>query len=145
MLLSLRIEPEGTTDFGRCPCCGDVSRRIWGTAYADGLTYAAYSVHWTVNRVFEHGAHFDFVIGRWGEGTSADDRSVVALDYRVVDDGPGFMVIDAATRQINMDTLASRRLSRAEVIGTPLAENVFALCDAIFLQDARTKALDQDA
>jgi hypothetical protein len=69
---------------------------------------------------------------------SADDRVVVSLLHRRQPDGsPAFMVIDAADRPVAKGELARTALARVDVVGTPLAAQVFALVDAIYEQDAR--------
>jgi hypothetical protein len=137
----LRIEPVASKDFGPCPCCGDMSRSVWGYVHAGNDTHAAYFVHWTLNQVYNHGAHFDFIIGRWGDGTTAANRSAVSLEYRITDKGPFLMVIDAHGRDHADGTLPKRVLRREDVIGKPIAKKVFAICDAIFLQDDRIEEL----
>ena len=47
------------------------------------------------------------------------------------------MVIDAHENQLADGSIARIDLRRHEVIGTPLASQVFALVDAIWLQDRR--------
>jgi hypothetical protein len=103
---------------------------VWGTISNDGLTLAAYFVNWTEQRV-EHGASFDLVLGKWGAEAAAQDRFAVALDFRVFEGAGSFMVIDAEERWSSGDKLAGSALKRSEVIGTPLAPQVFALIDAI--------------
>jgi len=95
-------------------------------------------MHWTVGHLNEPGANLDLVIGRWGDDTTGDDRASVALIHRELPDGsPSLMVIDAADRPIGHESLTKAALAREDVIGTPLAERVFALVDAIYEQDAR--------
>lgn len=50
---------------------------------------------------------------------------------------PALMVIDAQGRPAAKGDLAASGLRRDEVIGTPLAQQVFALTDAIYEQDGR--------
>ena len=88
-----------------------------------------------------HGANFDLVLGRWGEGTGPADRATASLEYRLLESGPTFRVIDAAPRASKLESLAARSLSRADVIGTPLAEQVFAMTDLILADDARLSEL----
>ena len=102
-----------------------------------GPSVAAYWMHWTVGHLSEPGANLDLVLGAWGEGTDAHDRFGIALVHRQFEDGtPSLMVIDAGDRFKNID-LAATTLARSDVIGTPLAEQVFSLVDAIYLQDDR--------
>ena len=136
----LQIEPLGADDTGRCECCGRVSRKIWGVVYRDGLTLASYFVHWSVGHVFENGANIDVILGKWGEGTSAANRYAVGLEYRILDDGPSLMVKDAE-RTPTKSTLADHFLKRTDIIGDPLADMVFAICDAFLVQDQRLVAL----
>jgi hypothetical protein len=136
----LDVEPLGAKDTGRCECCGRVSRTAWGLVKRDGKAHATYFVHWTIGHVFENGAHIDLVLGRWGDETSAGDRYAVRLDYRIFDHGPELMVRDAERRYVNAG-LAAHCLKRSDVIGGPLAQPVFEICDAVLVQDLRLSAL----
>jgi hypothetical protein len=94
-----------------------------------------------VGHVPEHGANVDLILGEWGEGTSAHNRFAVSLIYRFANSGPSFMVVDAAGRDVGRSNLVSRSLSRAEVVGQPIAHDVFALCDAVLAQEKRVQEL----
>jgi hypothetical protein len=139
--MPLRIEPTGAKDFGPCECCHRDTRRVWGYVHGVGRIEAAYFVEWTLGGVREHGAHFDLIVGRWGEGAERAERVAVALELRVLDSGPAFMVIDAARRAFSRSDLVGRALSREEVVGTPLARHVFDIVDAVWLQDRRVVEL----
>jgi hypothetical protein len=137
---TLQIEPLGAKDTGRCKCCGRVSRKVWGAVHCGGATLASYFVHWTVGHVFDTGAHFDVILGEWGDGTSADDRYAIRIAYRIFDHGPELMVIDASQKHV-LSTLAAHYLKRSDVIDGPLAPTVFAICDTFLTQDKRLAAL----
>jgi len=47
------------------------------------------------------------------------------------------MVIDASDRKIAESDLAQSAMRREQIIGTPVADQLFALVDAIWLQDDR--------
>ena len=95
-------------------------------------------MHWTVNHLSDTGANLDLVLGAWGEGTSAEDRYAVSLVHFQQEDGsPALMVVDAQGRPAANGNLAASGLRRDEVIGTPLAAQIFALTDAIYEQDGR--------
>jgi hypothetical protein len=81
----LRVEPTGSNDYGPCACCGNNSRCVWGFVNQPKATVAAYFVHWTLNRVEDHGANFDLILGRYGRETCAKDRCLIALAYRLFD------------------------------------------------------------
>jgi hypothetical protein len=140
-MATLFLEPAGSSDFGPCPCCGNNSRRVWGHVYSGKAAVAAYFVHWTLTRVRDHGANFDLIIGKWGKGATARDRVLVALAYRLQDDGPSFMVIDAADRPAATSDLVSRALTREEVIGKPIAKDAFDMVDVILARDERVGEL----
>ena len=123
---------------GLCECCGTASRCVWGLVHRGNETVAAYWMHWTVGHLEQNGANLDLVIGEWGENALAEKRAVVALEHRQQPDGsPALMVIDSAERPVARGDLATAALTRADVVGSPLAEQVFAITDAIYLQDDR--------
>jgi hypothetical protein len=134
---ALEIETSGCNDYGPCECCGNMSRRVWGYVHSATGSVAAYFVHWTLTRVADHGANFDLIIGKWGEGASSADRDVVSLAYRLEATGPSFMVIDATDRPAATGGLADRVLLRSQVVGKPIAKQAFAIVDAILAKDER--------
>jgi ADP-ribosylglycohydrolase len=136
---AFQVELLGRKDFGPCECCGADSRTVWG--FVSGRESASYFVHWTLGRVPEKGAHFDLVMGEWGEHTTDADRFAVSLAFRQTDMGPSFMVVDAGSRRIAASPLVARTMRRDEVIGTPLAKRVFDIVDAVWLSDPRIAEL----
>src|SRR5262245_54709615 len=137
----LQVEPTGAKDLGPCECCGNVTRRVWGLVHRGEPTEAVYFVQWTAGSVVKHGANFDLVIGKWGDGATRSDRVAVSLAFRQTPDGPQFMVIDAADRDVAESDLAGRALRRDEVLGSPLAKRAFEIVDAVWLQDSRISEL----
>jgi hypothetical protein len=129
------IEPEGESST-HCACCGNVSRIVWGAVDTSERRVAAYFVQWTVGSP-DHHPNLDLVVGAWGEGTTPDDRVLVS----VLSLPGGISVIDATGRRADDRALYGRALTRDEVIGTPFATNVFALFDAIWVQDVRIQEL----
>lgn len=114
------------------------ARGLCGATFMPARAVAAYYVQWTRTRVHDHGANFDLVIGDWGAGTTPQQRCIIAIAFRIIDGQPQFMVIDAADRPVAKDdTLAATALRRNDVIGTPIASEVFAILDAIWLGDER--------
>jgi len=88
----LTIEQVNSSDYGPCPCCGDMSRSVWGFVYDGDIPHAAYFVHWTLNQIENHGAHIDLIVGAWGNASTAEHRSATSLEYRIGDTGPAVMV-----------------------------------------------------
>ncbi len=136
---TLKIEPTESHEMAACPCCGLRSRTVWGLVYADGIPRAAYYVHWAIDRIHDRGAYIDLIIGDWGDTPLPQQRSAVALEYRLLDTGPAMRVIDA-TGRIESE-LVTRALKREEVIGTELADEVFAIADACLDSDGRLAEL----
>lgn len=137
---SSHFEVEATGESsGKCDCCGNDSRSVWGFVHeVDGPTVAAYFMHWTIGHLNDAGANLDLVLGSWGDGTTSKERYCVSLVHRDQENGsPSLMVIDAAGRLIGAGTLAATTLGRSDVIGTPLAPQVFSIVDAIYEQDDR--------
>jgi hypothetical protein len=132
-----QVEAMGETG-GHCDCCGNENRRVWGMVHDGDTTLAAYWMSWTVGHLSDRGANLDVVLGRWGKEASTDDRVVISMVHREQPDGtPALMVIDAGDRPAAKGELAHTALNRTDVIGTPLAAQVFALVDAIYEQDHR--------
>lgn len=135
--LALEVEPLGEKT-AQCDCCGKTSRTIWGAVHLGDATIATYFVAWTIAASLKnHPANFDLVLGKWGEGSDSGDRVAVSLINFENENGPGIMVVDAASRAAASADLAARRLSREEVVDTPLAAQAFGVVDAIFLGDHR--------
>lgn len=106
--------------------------------HAGNPTVAVYYMHWTVGHLNDPGANLDLVLGHWGDHTSAEDRVLVSLIHRQRPEGrPELMVVDAAVRLSRVSNVAQTALARSDVIGTPLASQVFGIVDAIYLQDTR--------
>ena len=133
----LSVRPTGSAELLSCDLCGDASRSVAGIVQGPaGET--AYLVQWSVGKVKEHGAHFDLLM-------AGDPALIVAVQFKQTSDGPAFMVIDSKSRQAWKQFPQARRLAREAVIGGPLADTVFAVLDAIWLQDERIRELRGNA
>ena len=132
-----RIETVDETRLGGCACCGGAIRRLWGYVHYGDAALAAYFVTWTEGRLARHGAEWDFVLGGWGEGSSAEDRIAVSLAMRSTDQGPEFMLVDAEGRASAAAGVAARAMSREEAAGSRIADAVFGMVDAIWAGDPR--------
>jgi hypothetical protein len=138
--LALEIEQENQKVFGPCSCCGEMTRRVWGYAYRANEPLAAYFVEWTPGHPYRE-ATFDLIIGRWGEGAGATERKAVSLSFRHMQSGPAFMVQNASVRPVATNFLVKEALDRDAVLGTPVADDVFAVCDLVYLADPRIEDL----
>ncbi|MFC0240138.1 hypothetical protein [Rhodopseudomonas telluris] len=136
----LHVAPGSERTTGRCACCGRVSRIVMGMISTAEADLASYLVHWTVGHIDTLGAEIDLIIGRWGDGASAADRVAVRLHHFIGPNGPAVMVQDPPPNRATSE-LAAQALLRDEVIGTPRAAEVFALYDALAVQDVRLAEL----
>lgn len=127
------IEESGTAG-GHCDCCGTTTKRVWGFVRRGHEHVGAYFVGWTQGRP-DHGATFDLILGKWGDSASKRDRYSTALDLYVVEGASQFTVVDAKQRATSESPLVGTHLKRSEVIGTPIAAQVFAVVDAIYMSD----------
>jgi hypothetical protein len=137
---ALQVSEGERRDGGPCPCCGEPTELVWG--YVNDETtgpLCVYYVQWTPGPA-AHDAHFDLIVGPWGEGTRAADRYGVSLVYRR--EAASLTVVDAAARSFAQhQRLFGRALAREALLGTPLAATVYQLLDAIWQGDARLGAL----
>jgi hypothetical protein len=130
------IELVGQADFPACPCCGKAARRVWGNLIDDAGT-TAYVVQWAPGTKGTHSAVIGLVFGPWGEGSSAAERSHLAIEARQNQGAVDLRIIDAGRSVIDATPLAAKALARAEVTGTPLQDRAFFYCEQIRVQDAR--------
>jgi len=125
---------------GHCDCCGKQSRTIWGDLADSFGAKAVYFVQWTVDEP-KHMPNFDMVIGPWGDGTSPTDRVLVSLLYQPRPGGGAFIITNGKGRRADDRSLCARALDRADVAGTPLANQVFSLVDSLWLTEPRIEGI----
>jgi hypothetical protein len=133
---TLTIETSGEKSFGPCECCGEMTKRVWGFVYDAGAALAAYFVEWTPGHEASS-ANFDLILGEWGDGRDNSARKAVSLEFRKLESGPAFMVIDATMRPTSSSTLISEALNRDAVVGTVIASEAYRVCDAVYLEEPR--------
>lgn len=121
-----------------CSCCGDKTRQVIGFVHHFHGTVAAYFVRWIPGHL-KHGASMTLVIGKWGEGTFANQRSVVEIAARWRDGAAEFMLIDADLTKYA--DLAAYAFPRREIVGSLSARRAFAISDAVWGRDPRLMEL----
>jgi hypothetical protein len=140
-----RVEQTGSKKLEPCSCCGGTAKRVWGFVHDRYATEAAYFVEWIAENIAKHGARFDLIVGPWGHNAQAAERVAVSLAFRRVASQPQFMVTDANEGPLAANSLVGRAMSRDEVLNSSLAQQVFAIVDAIWQQDDRIRELTNDA
>jgi hypothetical protein len=138
---TLTVEPSSEKDSGPCECCGGTSRTVWGHVHEGSRSLASYFVQWKLGQVPRHGANFDLILGKWGEGTSSDDRVAVSVRFRRIEKGPSFMVVDATGRPTARGGLAGAALERDDVLGSRWEQEAYDVVDAVWLKDERIREI----
>ena len=134
--MKFEIEKWDEEVLGVCDCCGNTTKYASGQILDGELSCGIYYVFWTDNKL-EHYPNFDFILGSCGEGSTPEDRIRVSLVCLTDRDSRDFSLINAESRKIVLPYEAGKYLSRDEVVGTPLADYVFAIVDSIWEQDKR--------
>jgi hypothetical protein len=114
---------------GVCPCCGSQTERTSGLVETNGIPIAGYLVKWTVGDP-THGM-------RWLISLPDASGQQVCVDMAYSFEHTSFMLRDRGEYQWAPDEIADAgdMLDRADVVGTPLAERVFAIADEIWVSD----------
>ena len=122
-----------------CACCGRVSHTVWGYVHRNGVPTAVYYAGWSEGHP-DNGVKFVIGMGRWGEGSSAQDRVALFLHYHVLENGPAFMVINRGdTAFADTEAFLGRALAREEALAHPWIKAVFNIADRIIEDDLRVK------
>lgn len=119
-----------------CECCGNKTKTVWGYAYKNEVTLAAYFVQWTHAKP-DHAPNFDFLIGTWGNN-EINDKVLASWVYNTNNEGGSFMVIDSYNRPTATSELCSKALTRNEVINNSELMGICAeILDSVWLHDPR--------
>jgi hypothetical protein len=115
---------------GVCPCCGNETACTRGVVEKDGKRIATYLIKWTVGNP-SHG--MGWLVSLPGPEIGRD--VCVSLGYSF--EHRAFMVRHLADYHWAADDLEGfgELLDRDQIIGTPLAKQVFAVVDDIWLSD----------
>ena len=105
-----------------------------------GLYVGSYKAEWWPDAL-EHENMIDFILGPWGDSTDASDRYAASMAHRLTDDGPQFLVIDAAERLAPTTPTYSRIMSRVELVELNMIDKLYAYAEQIVLQDDRVSEL----
>ena len=135
----LRVEPSGESS-GRCDCCGNETRTIWGHVRSGEQIVACYFLQWT-RRMPQHFPNLDFLVGTWGDDR-VHDRRLVSWLFNPA--GASFMAIDSAARPAAKSPLCAQTLTREDVINdSSLLGFTTELIDAVWLGDPRVREVKE--
>ena len=133
--------PEGEEDVP-CECCGLPAARVEGRLLHQEAHLARYAVRWRPEDP-AHLARHTLYLGDWTgrDGARGERRAVAVAEFRGGPDG-GFSLRDDAERLTRaLEPWRPHRVGRAEAIGLPLGDRLFAMLDAIHVKDPRLAAV----
>lgn len=133
------VIPEAEEDLA-CECCGQPARRAEGLLLHREEEAGRFSVRWRPGHP-DHPARHVLYLGNWRRRT-AEDRATLAVADFLGHPDPGFRLLDEAPAL--MQALAPwhpRLVRRADAIGQPLGERLFALLDAVHVKDPRLQEI----
>lgn len=132
------VLPE-ESEMVRCDCCGAPARRIEGSLLHREEPVGRYTARWRPGER-DHACRFVLYLGDWG-GRRPGERSVAAADL-VPGLAGGFVLRDDTPRLMRaLAPWRPRFVRRAEAIGKPLGQRIFALLDAVVVKDQRLREL----
>lgn len=124
----------------RCDCCDAPARRAEGRLLHREAEIGRFSVLWRPG-VPEHAARHVLYLGDWTRGRAEARPEVAAADYWGGAD-PGFRLRDDTPALLRaLGPWRPRFIRRADAIGQPLGERLFAMLDAIHVKDPRLQEI----
>ena len=119
-----------------CECCKGPARRVEGRLLRHEAELGRFSVRWRPG-VRAHPARHVLYLGDWTRGRADHPPSVAAADYPGGADA-GFRLLDDTPVLLRaLGPWRPRYIRRADAIGLPLGERLFAMLDAIHVKDQR--------
>ena len=106
--------------------------------YKDGDAYAVYYASFAVGHP-ERGARAIVSLGTWGEGATPEDRLAFPMEILANSDEYQVRMVDRESSPWRDTTFLGRVLDRAESLDHAWCEEVFALTNAMFVQDLPLK------
>ena len=134
----LEIDPSESADLGPCPCCGNMGRSVWGYVSRDKNARAVYYARW-IDKHLDRGVQIIVSIGFWGESSKSDMRRQVAVECRMGEGRPNFMIVDAASMPWGDKELLGKGLNRQDVMESQLKDEIFTIVDQVTFEDWRIK------
>lgn len=131
-----RIEQGSEAVVGHCDSCGHETRTFRGFVYDSNGAFAVYACTFTVAHP-ESGVAMAISMRGWGDGVDKDAKECVALEWRLIDSGPGCRVVDALETRWANEELFGRMLSREDALDSGRAKEAFAVSDSVWMNDPR--------
>jgi hypothetical protein len=130
------IEASGEAAHGPCADCGHETRSVWGyVSNVRGARGVLHAVDRRPPRARRAGARDDRPLGWRG----SEAASAFGLELRVLETGPSFMLVDAATLPWTDNAIVGTTLTREAALGHPMRDEVFAILDQVIVEDPRVE------
>jgi hypothetical protein len=123
---------EGEIDYATCNCCGAPTTVVTGYFDVGDASAGWYTVGVTHDRP-DHLPLVRLFIGDWSETAGPDER----WGLRIGIDGNGPTLLDWPEKDLAEARTVFTPLSPAQVHGTPIEAQVWALMDKMLAQDSR--------
>lgn len=133
------VIPE-TEEEIRCDCCGFPARRVEGRLLHREETIGRFTVRWRPGRP-DHPARHVLYLGNWTRRSLQDPAMVAAAEYLGGERHGFYLRDDAATILKALAPWKPIFVRRADAIGKPLGQAIFAMLDAIHVKDPRLQEL----
>ncbi len=122
-----------------CADCGEPASNAWGWVHQGQQAYAAYFAG-LLRAHKERPVLLTLSIGPWGEGTSADDRTMLLLEVRPKGDSWAMMVRGASESRYRSELVLGVPLSRDEALEWEGLNAAYALADFIIAHDPAVRS-----
>ena len=119
-----------------CDCCRQRARRVEGRLLHREAELGRFSVRWRPGHP-DHAALHVLYLGDWTRGRADQPPSVAAADYHGGADHGFRLRDDTPVLLRSLGPWRPRHVRRADAIGQPLGERLFAMLDAIHVKDQR--------
>ena len=136
--MTLTVKQVEQKIVGTCDCCGHSTRLAVGEVVNEQGVECKYDFYWTEDKQ-DHYPSLDLIIGPWEDKSEASERVLVSLVCLLDRETRDFSFVSAKERPIASSELFGEALEREQVVGTPLAERVAKIVDAIWSGDSRIK------
>lgn len=73
----------------------------------------------------------------WDDGADANAKECVALEWRVINGGPGCRVVDAPGSCWAHEAILGRMLLREDALSSGRAREAFSISDSVWMNDPR--------
>ncbi len=136
----IEIEYEPPNLSGPCDCCGGKTLSLTRFVTQGGDAFGVVYMRGTPGRP-QHGVTAAISVGKWWDGTTPEDRTAFALEFRDDPENYGVRVVDSATSPWSLVENLGRMLDREEALSHPSLPDVFHITDHLFQEDPDLRRL----